>query len=80
MDIGNVCTPFFIDSCRLKVTVQDIFPASGKSFKVGMVVIFLYCNGAQTQPAHMPLDTFHTAWDTAVIEGAANLHCAIPTF
>jgi len=71
MDIGNISTPFLVDSFRFEITLQNVFLIIGNGSMIGMMVVFLYYDRAQPLLCHMSLNPFYAAGNPAVIEGVA---------
>ena len=50
MDVSDIRTPLLIDSIRFKITPPDIFLVIRDTAVVGMMIVLLYYDGAQSLP------------------------------
>ena len=71
MDVSDIRTPFLVDGLRPKITPQDIFLILRDAAMVGMMIVFLYYDRAQSLLCHMPLHPLDAARCTIIIQHTA---------
>ena len=80
MDVSDIRTPFLVDGLRPKITPQDIFLILRDAAMVGMMIVFLYYDRAQSLLCHMPLHPLDAARCTIIIQHTAYFDSPIPLF
>ena len=80
MDVSDIRTPFLVDRVRPKITSQNIFLIIRNAAMVGMMIVFLYYDGAQPLLRHMSLHPLNTAGCTVIIQCVAYFDGSIPLF
>ena len=73
-------TLFLVDGLRSKITSQNIFLIIRDASMIGMVVVFLHYDGAQSLFCHMPLHPLDAAGHAVIIQYAAYFDSPVPLF
>ena len=80
MDVSDIRTPFLVDRVRPKITSKNIFLIIRNAAMVGMMIVFLYYDGAQPLLRHMSLHPLNTAGCTVIIQRVAYFDGSMPLF
>ena len=71
MDVSDIRTPFLVNGFRPKITPQNIFLILRDAAMVGMMIVLLYYDRAQSLLCHMPLHPLDAARCTIIIQHTA---------